>query len=733
MSVDSAVSSMWRRMLACMAMLLLWIPAIAAEPPRVLALLVGVSKYPSLPRNLQLQDAPGNDVQLFARYLRHRGVADAGITILSDSQPAAAAPTRREILAGLSRLAAQARPGDIVVVMFSGHGSQQPSRQDARIEPEGMDQIFLPQDVASWDGSAGQVRNAITDDEIGSALAQLRARGALVWAIFDTCRAGTLTRGEADPDGTRQVAPEQLGVPAAALRAARGRTSSASPGSRRAARFASQATAGGYVAFFASQREQVTGQVEVGMGLVRGSYGRFTWTLVQALEARPDANYRQVMEMVLMKYQGMGVFNTTPGYEGTALDDGVLGDAGSGRVVQWPVYADKGLLRLDAGLLQGITAGSVLSLFASPAAAADESLGYARVQQADPADATLLPVEYNRRPAPRWHPGTTNSGGAPLFHARPVDLAVDLTLRVAEPRRERGCERPDTLLNEAVATLRQRAQLLPRIQWVAADADADVRLCQQAGKLIFIESMDAQGKGYEGLKPATGSAPVTRGAPPTALADAIATSLARIGRVQNLYRIASRHASANRLVEASVQLCPGAGANTAPCARGSAVATTARPVIHSGDRLDISLRNSGWDPVYVTVLYIDASFRIQALYPDPAIPQEHARIPARSNSITIPVGVNADPAGFERVLVIAVAAAPGSDEVNLANLTQEGNAPLELRGAEDAGIAGLITQAVRGIVTRGEQHAAFDRSVEFTGFGWMVEQAQAPKGSRHGE
>jgi hypothetical protein len=695
------------RLLACLAILLSF-PAAAAEAHRVRALLVGVSTYPSLPAELQLQDAPANDVQLFSNYLRKRGVAHADITILSDKVPGAAAPRRREILAGLSRLAAQARPGDTVVLMFSGHGSQQPTRQGARVEPDGLDQIFLPQDAGSWDGAPRQVQNSITDDEIGSALEQLRARGAFVWAIFDTCHAGTLTSAVLGSGRAHLMAPERLGVSAAALGAA----PEYSPTLRSTStdmlrpRFESTASAAGYVAFFASQREQITGQVQIRLDRASRSYGRFTWTLVQALEAQPGASYRQIMEMVLMSYRGMGVFETTPGYEGTALDARVLGNTAD-PVVQWPVNAEDGQLHLEAGLLQGISAGSVLSLVSGPAAPANETLGYVRVQRAAPVDSILLPIEYNRTPALRLASGGTKGNTSTLFYARPVDMA-DLALRVARPRKGTRCESPGALLEEALATLRRRAPSLPRIQWAQAGEDTEVLLCQRHGKLIFLEGRGVKGHRHDGL---AGTAPLTGGMTSAALADAIAETLQRIYAVQNIYRIAADHASTNRLVEAAVQLCRGAGSSTTPCARAETVSTTARPVVHRGDRVQITLRNSAWSPVHVTVLHIDANFRIHTLFPDPAIPQEQARIPARSEAIFIPVLPNADPAGLERVLVIAVAEEP--------------------RGKSQAGILKLITRTVRGMGSRNSGQEGFDRPVGFTGFGWMVAPDQTSAGLPH--
>lgn len=185
------------------------------------ALLVGVSSYPALPRHLQLA-GPANDVRLMHGMLVRAGLQEGHIRVLaSGAAKAADAPTRAAILAALADLAANASAGDWVVVYLSGHGSQQPQGVplNGYIEPDGLDEIFLPQDIGVWDGKTGRVGGAIIDDEIGLAIAEIRAQGAHVWAIFDTCHSGDMAKGALDLERrpvTRQVTPRELGVPTGA-------------------------------------------------------------------------------------------------------------------------------------------------------------------------------------------------------------------------------------------------------------------------------------------------------------------------------------------------------------------------------------------------------------------------------------------------------------------------------------------------------------------------------------
>lgn len=178
-------------------------PCLAADQ----ALLVGVGRYPELPRRLWL-DGPANDVALMRDALLAHGFAPQQVRSLSD------APTRAQIVAAMADVLRQVRPGDRVVFHFAGHGSQQPQPAGARHpEPDGLDEVLLPADVRQWagPGSKAAIANAILDDEIGDWFDALVDRGAHVWAFFDTCHAAGMARSDAGR-GARAVAPAELGV-----------------------------------------------------------------------------------------------------------------------------------------------------------------------------------------------------------------------------------------------------------------------------------------------------------------------------------------------------------------------------------------------------------------------------------------------------------------------------------------------------------------------------------------
>lgn len=294
--------------------------ALAAERH---ALLIGVSRYPSLSADMQLE-GPANDVRLIRRLLLESGFQPQNIRVLAEGEDADSPPTRPAILAALQNLSDEVRRGDFVYLHFSGHGSQQPAlrTRGKNVEPDGLDEIFLPQDIGHWDGTIGQVHNAIVDDEFNVLLSRLRNRGATVWAVFDSCHSGTLTRGRAKAAmRIRSVHGSILGVPT-------GRNLKrwqAGIGARERLADATQqlrpeplrADAGGLVAFFAVRSDEETPEVRFQDGRF---YGLFTYTLSQVLVDQPNATYRQVAERMLSRYAAKK-WHYNPLFEGGELLD----------------------------------------------------------------------------------------------------------------------------------------------------------------------------------------------------------------------------------------------------------------------------------------------------------------------------------------------------------------------------------------------------------------------------
>ncbi len=252
------------------------------------ALLVGVNQIAALPPRLWLR-GPSNDVTLMRQALLSRGLQPQYITVLAQQVPGAAGlPTYAAIASNMAALRERVRPGDTVFLHLAGHGAQVPAPPGA--EPDGLDEVFLTADVQRWDASTGRLPNGLLDDEIGAWMDALVDRGAKVWAVFDTCHAAGMARGNRTTRW-RSVAAGELGVPNKL--SAPGRTDPAvigrtvlQDGPRTAATRFAPARLDGRVLAFAARAHETTGEE----WLPRASslaysrmYGVFSYAVAAAL------------------------------------------------------------------------------------------------------------------------------------------------------------------------------------------------------------------------------------------------------------------------------------------------------------------------------------------------------------------------------------------------------------------------------------------------------------------
>jgi hypothetical protein len=281
------------------------------------ALLVGVSAYPGLPEKMRLT-GPRNDVETMFRGLSGLGLQQNNITILADgvTRPA----TRDAILKNLESILAKGKRGDWLVVYFSGHGSQQPQIKMANgyTEPDGLDEIFLPYDVARWNGQIGKVENAIVDDEFGRFIDAANKRGINVWAIFDTCHAGDMAKSFPPPGVDRQVRfvdPSYLGVPQSLLtNVARLPRKSFEKNS------ATKRHGGTQVTFYASQADEQAPEERLSSLLAQESrqsirQGVFTWHLARLLPTW-QGSFSELAKQIRQAYRSEQRPFPTPGFEG---------------------------------------------------------------------------------------------------------------------------------------------------------------------------------------------------------------------------------------------------------------------------------------------------------------------------------------------------------------------------------------------------------------------------------
>jgi Caspase domain len=158
------------------------------------ALLVGINAYPKFGPRQQLSGCL-NDVQAMAAVLRGPYGFDDVVTLLDQDA------TRDGILAALEALAGRVEDDDVVVIHYSGHGSQMTDREGD--EPDGKDETLVPHDS----GRVPHPNRDITDDELYAWIRDVTGTTQNLTLVFDCCHSGTITR-DVFGDGSRWVEPD---------------------------------------------------------------------------------------------------------------------------------------------------------------------------------------------------------------------------------------------------------------------------------------------------------------------------------------------------------------------------------------------------------------------------------------------------------------------------------------------------------------------------------------------
>lgn len=653
------------RALLPLALCLIAMPAFARENH---ALLIGANQYPALEERWWLK-GPANDVQLVATYLTTeapvRFEAD-NVTVLSDGVAGAEAPTLAAIRAAFAELTAEVGPGDFVYLHFSGHGTQAPAT-DPATELDGLDELFLPVDIGPWSDQIGAVENSLVDDEIGSLIDGLRAKGANVWAVFDSCHSGTATRAveSGDEVRVRQLPPEALGIDVEGAEVSR------SVGDPRQveAPFDAGSGEGSFVAFFAAQTNEVTPEKNLPKGKPgRKPQGVFTWTLMEVLAEYPNATYGQIGQEVLRRYAVKNLAKSTPLFEGD-LDQVVFGGEGGARVSQWQAEVSDAGFVIPAGELHGLSEGAVLAVMASAAATNAEALGYVELTSVETFSSTGQAVAKDGKVLPAELPkGVT---------LRKLDEALDFTLTVALP--PAGSAPADAVL-AVLGELQEAAG--PRLSFVAPDQEADLRLAvlPESPRPDAIWVLPATG-----LAEDVGATPsVSTGDKDGAyLAAVLADTLTTMARAQNLLKLAGAVGASNPEVEVELLTRTPEDRTLRPLPFA--------PVLVPDDEVHVLARNNGEGPVDVNVLYIGADWSISHWF--------SGRLQAGDELKKGLFKISADVLGQERMLVVVTPAKPQSPVEDLSYLAQE--ALDRTRAVGGSAFDAALAEAGFGETTRG--------------------------------
>jgi Caspase domain len=315
------------------------------------ALLFGVADYsgdafPDL-------RGPRNDVTLMWHALKARNVAVEDMIVMTDGLPETpdyptinAPPNASNMLQAFDDMAMAAQSGDTVIVYYFG-------------------QVILPNDVGNRDNFENTIKNAIADDLIEQKLAAIRAKGAFVWAVFDSCNSGTVTRGG---DVARTISPEAFGIDPKSFVPSTSATRSANRNSP----ISVKSNSGDLVGFFAV--ESTTEAVErdfagfdplmVGSGKER-YMGVFTNHLLRALAHNSATTFRELAQEIIVNMTGDASVAQTklPVFDG-AMDHPLPGSTGE-RIPESvsAILSAEGSINIPAGALKGFGTGAAIAIY----------------------------------------------------------------------------------------------------------------------------------------------------------------------------------------------------------------------------------------------------------------------------------------------------------------------------------------------------------------------------------
>lgn len=688
------------------------------------ALIIAVTDYPELPPSARLI-GPNNDAQLVRNFLATSSPVrfePENVTVLADGLDNAKSPTRSAIRSALGELAQKVSSGDFVFLQFSGHGAQQPA-MDPTIEPDGLDEIFLPSDTGMWTDRSKGVPNALIDKEVRDDLQAIRDKGAFIWTVFDCCHSGTMTRAVGLVDGEevdRKIHFTDLGITEDAMNDATAQSDSATrgfgePAPRQNAlgmatpTGATSIAPGGMVAFFAAQTTETTPEMPLPRGAENPTrLGLFTYTLLAKIAENPAMTYRQLGQAILQSYTADNRTRPTPLFEGD-LDKPVFGTSDVDRIAQWPLKVDGNSLQIQAGQIHRLSPGAKLAILPLAGSSLEDAVGYVEVTSASNLSSRLRPVAHAGLPALAT---ADIPAGA---YARLTELTIGFELVVARPRvGDDGLSEEAKLLNAALEAIASGGVVPVNLRFVDATADADVKIAVMSEMDMGIMIAD-QLKGREAEKAAAARASLSSASrvwllPPSAelsldedrrapslpldgesledLTRKLAETLVTIFRATSLARLAAASDFRDDEVKIEFNILSDGTGNTAALAPG------ALPIVHPDDQVHIAAQNGSTRPVDINVLYIGSDYSISHMYAERLVSGAEIDLPL--------LAFNGDSYGMERMVVVLSEAAPQTPVEDLSFLAQVGvRNQMRAAGVGSASFGDLLRDVANAPATRG--------------------------------
>lgn len=165
------------------------------------SLIIAVGDYPARTGWSTISSA--NDVPLIKGALLKQDFKEENIVVLLNEQA-----TRLGILKAIEDLQSRIKPGDIVVIHYSGHGQQIFDNNGDEIDDK--DESLVPYDALVRYTSNYKGENHIRDDELGNIIANFRNKlgenGQLL-ILLDSCHSGSASRGGKSRGGEATFQP----------------------------------------------------------------------------------------------------------------------------------------------------------------------------------------------------------------------------------------------------------------------------------------------------------------------------------------------------------------------------------------------------------------------------------------------------------------------------------------------------------------------------------------------
>lgn len=361
----------------------------APNMPRKLALLVGVGKY------YQLKPGPGQkpwpelhvaqELEAYRRVLiQDYGFADTDVVVLSDEQA-----TRGSIERVFSEhLIRQAKPGDIVLFHFSGHGQHLPDLPPRQDEPDGLDESLVTYDALDQSVKEGSTNN-IRDDDLGDWLEELASRmrpspgvpvKGNITVTLDACFSGSATRGVLIPRGRSwdAVTNGAVQIPQSTYSSERG-----------AGILTSAAGTQRDISVVAAARADQTAWERDGQGV----FTKHWVQLLSRLDKSQIPTYHSATQSLAIDLRADGL-EQEPQAEGAISKQIFSGLVVSENRSLRALHRRDGNLWLQSGEIQGVTKDSLFELYSIGASAVQPRalLGEAKVVEVFPFEARLMPL-----------------------------------------------------------------------------------------------------------------------------------------------------------------------------------------------------------------------------------------------------------------------------------------------------------------------------------------------------